>query len=208
MTKRPPGRCIFCENMGVTKEHLFSDWLRQFFQRSNDDTHIFGKIHWKPAPLLNIKEKQGHSGSRFVRKVCRKCNSEWISQIDSNAKKIAPELIQGRDILVTPEMQQRLALWLAKIAIVGDSSYAGKGVVQQVHRTNFMQSKKIPSWWRVYIASYAGIRWRELGIKQDFVVLDVPTPFGKVTGYVEVTIMGFRNLFAVVLSSELRNTNF
>src|SRR5271169_2401942 len=69
---KPPGKCIFCGGPGVTHEHLFSDWLRDLFPRSAADTHTIAQaVAWTPRPRFVRQIRQGHSGTRTVRKVCR-----------------------------------------------------------------------------------------------------------------------------------------
>ena len=31
--RKPPGRCIFCGKVGLTKEHMWADWLRSYIPR-------------------------------------------------------------------------------------------------------------------------------------------------------------------------------
>jgi hypothetical protein len=114
------GRCIFCGGSGLTKEHLLADWLREIFPRTAKDTHTFGTIEsWTPKPRFVQRVKQGHAGSRKVRKVCGPCNSGWIGAIDDAAKQAIVPLIHGQSVVVTPEAHERSQLgsprsqWLA-----------------------------------------------------------------------------------------------
>ena len=130
---KPRGTCIFCGGLGVTKEHLFSNWLRQLFPRTPSDTHTFGRSDWATQTGFEQVINQGHSGSRRVRKVCKHCNTGWISRIDDDARHAITPLIQGASTLVSQAMQRDIAAWFTKIAMVGDAIHPTRSVVQSAH---------------------------------------------------------------------------
>jgi hypothetical protein len=202
---RPPGKCIFCGRPGVTHEHLFSDWLRNLFPRSAADTHTIGRaVEWSPRPRFVRQIRQGHSGTKTVRKVCGPCNSGWISEIDDAASRFAPPLILGRSIIVTREAQEALASWFAKIAAVADALRPANSVVLQSDRDWIMKRSFPPSLWRVWIGSYQGTSWRNLAMFQHSGILDLTEIAGlhNLKGYVEATTFGLGNLLALVIGSE------
>ena len=133
----PQQFCIFCGQPRLSKEHLFPGWLRKYFPRSADDSHTFGRISDR-NPTWDIQSRQGHSGSKKVRKVCKRCNSGWISGLDKSASNIFPPFIEGTPTEVTPEMQRATATWLVKIAMVSDSLPGKSSRVTQDHRTHLM----------------------------------------------------------------------
>lgn len=188
----------------MSKEHLFSDWLRELFPRTPNDTHTFGKIHWTPEQRQETRTLNGHSGTRRVRKVCVKCNGGWLSQIDAAARNAAIPFITGATTTVTSDAQKAFGVWLSKIATVGDSLNGGRheSVVTQAHRTFFMENRRPPDTWEVYIGYYEGEIWRNLAINQHCGILDIPTVSGPITGYIEATAIGIGNLFAFVFGVE------
>jgi hypothetical protein len=203
--RRPVGVCIFCGNAGVTKEHLLSDWLREEFPRRAEDTHTLATVvSWTPKPTLREERKQGHSGSRKIRKVCRTCNSGWISRLDDAAKRIATPLIRGAQVDLSTQDQQWLAAWLSKIAMVADSAQAQSGTVEQIDRDWLRHRGLPPLLWEVWIGFYGGIAWRELGVFQHGGHLDLtrvlPGPY-KFSGYATSTAMGLGSLFALVIGN-------
>lgn len=200
------GRCIFCEGYKLSKEHLLSDWLRELFPRSGDDTHTYGTLEYKPKPTMVHTVRQGHSGSRKVRTVCIRCNNEWMSQIDDAAKAVAIPLIKGEKCVVTEDIARILALWFSKTAIVGDSIKPTKSIILQSERSHLMNDKTPPKNWEVWIGTYEGTAWRDLGLYQNGGKLD----FTPVVGtddeawrtYIQSTIIGMGNLFALVVASD------
>ncbi len=199
------GRCIFCGNTGLTKEHLFADWLTELFPRTADDTHTHGKIiTWEPTPKFLGECRQGHSGSRKVRKVCSTCNNGWISGIDSKAKEVSLPLIKGSFSSVTPEMQLHLATWFSKIAMVGDAIEPNRGVDLQHDRDWIRANLQPPPLWEVWIGSYLGTDWRDLAIFQHRGRFDLSEVVGieNFSGYVAATTIGIGDMIALVVSNE------
>jgi hypothetical protein len=202
---RPAGKCIFCGGPGVTHEHLFSDWLRDLFPRSAADTHTIAQaVEWTPRPRFVRQVRQGHSGTRTVRKVCLGCNSGWISEIDDAASRFAPPLIQGQSITVTREAQEALATWFAKIATVADARLHADSVVLQSDRDWILRRSLPPLLWQIWIGSYQGTDWRDLALFQHGGILDLTAVSGrhKLKGYVTATTFGLGNLVALVVGSE------
>jgi hypothetical protein len=193
---KPRGTCIFCGGLGVTKEHLFSNWLRQLFPRTPSDTHTFGRRDWATQTGFEQVINQGHSGSRRVRKVCKHCNTGWISRIDDDARHAITPLIQGASTLVSQAMQRDIAAWFTKIAMVGDAIHPTRSVVQSAHRTWMMNRRIPPPHWEVWIGSYDGTIWRELGIWQHSGQLTLPVlrEGQRLSGYVIATSLGLRSV--------------
>jgi hypothetical protein len=199
------GRCIFCGGSGLTKEHLLADWLREIFPRTAKDTHTFGTIEsWTPKPRFVQRVKQGHAGSRKVRKVCGPCNSGWIGAIDDAAKQAIVPLIHGQSVVVTPEAQRAIATWFAKIAMVGDAMRPERSVVLQTDRDWIRRNSLPPLLWEVWIGSYDGVDWRDLGIFQHGGRLDLSavTRPHKLASNLEATTMGLGKLLALVIGNE------
>jgi len=209
VTKLPKRACIFCGGTNLSREHLFADWLTDGgpIVKTKTDTRTFGKIYWKPDPRREVRRYPGHSGSMTVKKVCERCNNEWMSDIDNVAKAVALPLISTQwnsRIMLTPEDQRILATWLTKIAIVGDSLNSGQGesFITQEARAWFMAHRAPPPNWEVYIGLYLGERWRQLAINQHGGNLAIPAEPHSITGYIQTTCLGIGNLFSFVYAVE------
>jgi hypothetical protein len=206
----PRGKCIFSGEFGVTKEHLFADWLRELFPRTASDTHTFGRRDWAIQTAFDQRVHQGHSGSRKVRKVCARCNNGWISVIDDAARRAITPLIQGTPTLVTQAMQRAIAAWFAKISMVGDSLHPAKSVVLQADRTWMMNRNLPPANWEVWIGTYGGTVWRELGIWQHSgnLMLPLMRDGQRLSGYTMATSLGLGSVFGLVLGTSIERIGF
>jgi hypothetical protein len=205
---RPPGQCIFCGRTGVTHEHLFSDWLRELFPRSKDDSHTLARlIAWTPRPTFSRRIKQGHSGTRTVRKICRRCNSGWLSLIDDGARNFAIPLIRGEAVTVTVTAQRALATWLAKIAMVANSHDPKTSVVLQVDRDWIRKQSLPPIVWQIWMGFYDGVGWRELAMQHHSGILHF-TSVGDpetLSGYASATTLGLGRMLTLIVGTEFPN---
>jgi hypothetical protein len=201
---RRPGKCIFCGRVGgITKEHLFSDWLTTPFPRSAADTHTLGVVEWRPNPSVTTERRQGHSGSRKIRKVCNVCNNGWISRVDNAARDALMPILVGDTIAdLTVPTQNVIATWLCKMAMVGDLRDPSHSLVVQSDRDWIRTKSEPPVAWRVWMASYSGETWRDLALFQQMGRLDM-TSVGGLAGYVQSTAIGIGTVFALVLGTEV-----
>lgn len=104
-----PGKCPFCQDLQPepTKEDIYPIWLvkelRRLGVRPTDPRQR--NIHWPTTP------------------VCRECNNNWMSALENDVSKILlPMFYHVKS--VSPNEQNRLALWAAVKAILIDSSGA------------------------------------------------------------------------------------
>jgi hypothetical protein len=110
------GRCIFCGGEGLSKGHLFPNWLSQYLAIADPHTpQKRMRIDWlvdKRGEILNsrkVKYRSGGVGNLKVRAVCRNCNNGWMSVLEQNAKVIWPRLFFKRRGFLLPEGQSVLA---------------------------------------------------------------------------------------------------
>jgi len=211
---KPPGKCAFCGEGSLSKEHLFADWLRDYFPRTNDDKHVEGIIEYLPNRKVSHITSQGHSGSKKIRRACEDCNSGWMSQLDNNVRNILPPIFKGYPGIIDQSMQAALAAWFTKIAIVGDCDIRKKNsYIPQEERTEFTLRKSPSRDWKIMISSYEGTSWKDLCIFQHGGKLDI-SPVGEPNGlrgeggYVQGTIIGIENMIAIVLATNFRDFEF
>jgi hypothetical protein len=123
--KQSPRRCIFCGGTGLSKEHIWSDWLGKIIPRSDD--HSQSIIRDVPGPdRIRIVEPflyshQGSMNSRKLRNVCKKCNNGWMSAIVNRAKPSA-------------EMIRDLAAWISLSSVMAEFTDLRTAVIPATDR--------------------------------------------------------------------------
>jgi hypothetical protein len=144
---KPPGLCIFCGKGGLSKEHLFADWLRELFPRTPHDTRTQGETWFEASagqwtsPLR--RSFQGHTGSKKLRVVCTKCNNNWVSGIDDAVRNALVPLILGHAIVLDDTLQHKLATWITKVTIVAEYINPNNRAVSKEERLWFWGNRKL-----------------------------------------------------------------
>ncbi len=207
--RRGRRKCIFCDGAGkISKEHVFGLWLREFFPRNEHTKHKSAYISWRDesgphAPTDRRLQRQGHVGSKQIKVVCRQCNNEWLSRLEGRVKRALPPLIAGKRANLLEGGQALLATWAAKTAMVAEHFEPIDSGITQDERTWLMNNLTPPTKWFVWIATYNGNDWGNLGIFQDRGALS-PTPVARPSEapyYVQATTFGVGHILFCVVSS-------
>ncbi len=157
---RPAGKCVFCGEPGVTKGHVWPDWLKKILPTTASHHEIttgyFATFEPEVLGLPKTKEeKQGPARSRKPRNTCAKCNSEWMSGVETAAIPFATPLIKGDDFQLNGEGQHILAAFFSLIAMrlqfLGDMR-----PIPAWDRLYLKEHLEPPPLWGIWIAKYIG----------------------------------------------------
>ena len=160
---------------------MFPDWLREIFPRTAETTHTLGVMQWAGSPgrspaVETRKQRQGHSGTKTIRQVCKRCNETWLSnEIEKIAKPILLPLINGERAEIDSRHAADLATWAAKTVMTAEHVHPSKGC-NSPSRKNVAE-RKCDSTGRLerWIGTYHGLAWSELAIQQHAAKLRFPT---------------------------------
>lgn len=142
--------CIFCQQYGkLTREHLWSDWIGGLFGKREEYT-VQRK---RPTGELIEWETVGLNQTATV--VCGKCNNEWMSDVETQAKPILSPLIKyGVPLSFLPAGLAILAAFAFKNAIISDHTYRERKPFFPISdRVRFMKTLEIPDGVQMWIAS-------------------------------------------------------
>src|SRR4051794_16250232 len=119
---RPQKFCIFCGRPGMSKEHVFSDWINDVLPP--DGTHNRIRIRGFDAggginnPFHDAStHRQGGPATLTARVVCEECNSGWMSKLQDRAKPVLIPLINGKSASIGREAQGVLASWATMLSM-------------------------------------------------------------------------------------------
>ena len=166
-TQQPQGKCIFCNGKGLSKEHIWSDWLKEIIPRNSAHGNSwagawidpkFQEFKWTKLP--REESRQGPVISRKVRNVCKACNNGWISEVVNRAKPILKRLATGQALHLMDDDRSKLIAWLALSTIMQEFANPGTHVIQATDRQFLMENKSPPQQWSIWIGHYMR---RELG---------------------------------------------
>ncbi len=147
--------CVFCGGEPVTKEHLWSDWIRELLtDKTATHRHVREQLEgkaqtWEAPPFTAV-----------VRCVCEGCNSRWMSDLETEAIPHLKPLIQGKRRIVGSKAQGAIARWAYLKVLMFDQwrGADGKPVVERQRYADFMRDHVPPERTRVVVAAYLGGR--------------------------------------------------
>ncbi len=151
---RPPGRCIFCGNLGLTREHMWADWLRDYIPRMMPDHTIGSTTIFPTHQKHTVKRRIGDPHSRRIKCVCRKCNNEWMSGLQERAKPYLVPMLKGRATKLGRNAQTALSAGMAVIVAVSEDVDPEMVAISQSDRSRIFSTFKPPSRWRIFIGAH------------------------------------------------------
>jgi hypothetical protein len=164
---KPQGRCIFCGGTGLSKEHIWSDWISGLIQRNNEHGEYWGRMHrdggsrdmqWTTPPANSAR--QGSVLQRKVRKVCRQCNNGWMSRVVDRAKPVVERMILGKNFELNRKEETDLSAWIGITTIIQEfANRHGACRISPADRTVLMNTEAPPLTWSIWIAKYTDEWW-------------------------------------------------
>lgn len=165
-TKRakPQGRCIFCNGTGLSKEHIWSDWLTPLFPRTDEHGEYWGHIHRESGQNrvepAGCSDRQGSVLQRKLRIVCERCNNGWMSRVVDRAKPHVERMIKGTSFHLDRAEQTEVAAWIGITTVIQEfANRRGARKIPQEDRTFLMNTVAPPPSWSIWIANYSGEWW-------------------------------------------------
>lgn len=165
------GRCIFCDGAGLSKEHIWSDWLNGLMPRSDEHGDYWGSMHrgsgsrdfvWTRPPRSSAR--QGSVFQRKVRNVCKRCNNGWMSRVVDRAKFCATQMIRGKPFQLNRDAQTDLAAWVGITTVIQEfANRCGARRIPPQDRTVLMNTEAPPLSWSIWAARYSGEWWAPMG---------------------------------------------
>lgn len=214
--RKPPAKCIFCGGGPISKEHIFPDWMREIFPRTDKDTHRQGTVSWgldgdgKPKATPKVERKQGHAAGKRPKVTCIPCNNRWISTLDRKTKPLLVRLMKSQSYVLSIDEQQLLATWLTKMTMVIDAATQNAPAVPAEQRAYLKANLEPPEGWDIWVASNGAPGWATMlfhhasEITEDNLPPEAPIR-PKRTGLnnAQTTTIGMAAFFTHVFSSKI-----
>lgn len=120
-------QCIFCGESAGSREHIFANWMieRMGAKSQTIAMNELSEGQWQSRPA--------HTFNNFVTKrVCKKCNEGWMSELESKVKTVIGPLIDRQWPVLAETMMEEasrereiVARWALKTLICVDCSSMG-----------------------------------------------------------------------------------
>jgi hypothetical protein len=145
------GFCIYCRGPGLSKEHIWPKWLRDYIDMDDLNYPLQRAIEYPTHITDSIKVISGHPFSRRVRMVCSNCNNGWMSQIQEDVKPVIVDLFQGKRFEIFRRPRRLISSWAAMSTIAADATSERFAVVSEEERKEFFRNRLPPEHWRIWI---------------------------------------------------------
>lgn len=150
--------CIFCNELlpgNQAKEHVLPRWLeREINLPLRYYDHSIEGDTGSGFAIASESIFSGTPSTRVEGRVCKKCNNEWLSSLEVQAKPFISELVFGRRSLKSLDKKERLlvATWLYKTLLVGISSGNGEFDIHPCDFHTFRAVGLPGNWLNIYAA--------------------------------------------------------
>ena len=162
-TSAPP--CIFCSTPVAkalntnSKEHIAPQWLQEVLavrkRQASPVTSGWGseRVHPMAANLGPNRIRRREGPKTFQKhefeQVCRRCNNEWMSRLETAALAVLLPLIEGTKTLASLSEDERavLARWCLKTAYVSNRyavAHGGRHFIPEEHGHSVMDGNELP----------------------------------------------------------------
>jgi hypothetical protein len=159
-TSQKQGFCVFCGNPGLTKEHVWADWLNPYVAKDLSSHSVSSEIlHEDDRIEGQYRVKSGDPRSRRLRIVCQDCNNGWMSRLQETTKMYLAPLVLGEVTAFDVPIQKRLGAWIAMSVMVSERLDVGTSVISASERQCLRTNQMAPSNWKIWIGDYARDDW-------------------------------------------------
>lgn len=163
-----PGLCVFCASEGLTKEHIWPNWLKDVVPRISPK-HQFqtggGSRKQGSLKLQNERNKWGTGDihSQKLKIVCGACNNGWMSRLQESAKAILLPLPMGdrEDFNFSVDECTLLSTWATMFTMVVEFRDTESAAITYDERHSFSRTN-MPSFnWHIWLGHIDQVREHE-----------------------------------------------
>jgi hypothetical protein len=117
---RPQRFCIFCDGHGLTRTHIWPDWLERLILPGSHRLEELDNPH--VPSIRGSRIKQGSLFSQKPRLCCEICNGGWMMKFEDEMTAFAKPLFTSLETVTTINETQRriLAVWVSLITILAE----------------------------------------------------------------------------------------
>lgn len=162
---QPPGQglgerraCLFCgaEDQKISKEHLWSKWIREHVEASSGGTS--SRIHVKDK--IKIAKKDDIPLGGFDREIagpCKGCNQTWMNDLEQEAAPLLIPMLHNEEVKLRPEEQRTLARWATlKLLVAQEMHPSLQRIIDSSRYRQFYIDRSLPSGAQVWLGRYSG----------------------------------------------------
>ena len=162
-------QCLFCPLPVDSAEHIWSDWILQDLKPTQPIHIRIGKTTAKWVDNPEVK----------INRVCHRCNSTWMSDLESQTQPQIRAMMHGDSIVLSAAQQRSLTRWAVLKSMVIDGSSAKRTPFYSQDERNALKSPSsfIPTGTRTWIGRLS-LKAFHAGLTDTFGEIDrIPEAF-------------------------------
>ena len=156
MSRKPAGKCIFCEAGDLSKEHFWPEWASALLPNYPINQHVERVLTFTQVARLKeppkSRTKPGHAWTKKIRVVCARCNNGWMNALETDARPFLTPLISTASHTMTAAAALTVAQWIALKIMVGEHNQPGDAVTPPSDRAKFRSTRQLPPNLKIWIA--------------------------------------------------------
>jgi hypothetical protein len=208
--RKPSGKCIFCGEGNLSKEHFWPEWASPLLPKYPDNRHVEQLFTTQRTALVkppDVRSRQGQSWTRKIRVVCRTCKNGWMSALENAAKPILTPLIATQPHTLTVDSIAVLSRWIALKIMISERNHPEIAVTLPEDHARFRSTLEIPPDFRIWIAQCGTGGWETGYIRHAATVSKSPivTPDHRFRNIHSVAF-GIGDLFVWVIQTTVPGT--
>jgi len=173
----PHRECIFCKARGMTYEHVWQDWLKQYVPQNipqhRSGLHEIYKTHF----TTSVKTWSGDPQSRRLRVVCGRCNGGWMKELQDAAKPRLLPLLDARPSFIRPYDQKIIAAWAAMCVMTAEYYQPDLVAIPFEDRDYLRLYREPPKNWKIWIGRYLRGQWKGYWTHHSVLITEnIPDP--------------------------------
>jgi hypothetical protein len=160
-SRRNKRNCIYCSRPANSREHIIAT---RFIKVLREDPRglklpIVLTVTLDDATQRHIvgrKTKRGQHTLEYTTRVCDRCNSGWMNDIDSAAYEHLAEMIRGNPTQLDRTAQAAIASWMCKVAITARSVPHSPLPIEKEWTDWLYEHRSALPKWNVWIGHFVG----------------------------------------------------
>jgi hypothetical protein len=155
---KPQKRCIFCGATGMSKEHIWGDWMKKHvattMPKHSSSVHVVNPPG--EADTFRVWTRSGDPLQSKARVVCTTCNNTWLSRIQNTTKPLLIPMFTGQTCVLGVPAQTTIATWAAMATMTAEHLTKGPSLVavSQADREWLWKKGTPPPDWRIWIGRF------------------------------------------------------
>lgn len=159
---RPQRYCIFCNRPGLTRTHIWPEWLHQLIQPG---AHTLEEVsHEGDDPsAYRSRTLQGSIFRQRPKLCCAKCNGGWMARFENEMVKFAKPLFTSWETraVLNPHQQRVLAVWITLICVLAEFIDHRNRITTPEAERKFIKARRVPpDTWAIVACSSNSELWR------------------------------------------------